>query len=439
MPSGYLTRIVDAELDELLPALPAISLEGPKAVGKTRTALERARTVHRLTDPQVVELARADRSRLVARDQDPPVLIDEWQRLPETWDLVREAVDDWAAPGYFLLTGSAAPPHRSSDGSEAEPAPVHSGAGRIPSVRMRPMTLAERRVGAATVSLMGLLSSDHPPVMGETDIRLDGYVAEILASGFPAIRELDGRAHRTQLDGYISRVIDRDFPDEVGQRVRNPATLRRWMTAYAAASSQTVAFETIREAASGRREGDRPARATTLSYRDALERLWLLDPIPAWLPTRNYFSRLGAAAKHQLADPALAARLLGVDADTLLEGRDAGPPIPRDGTLLGALFESLVTLNVRVYAQQAEAEVKHFRTHSGDHEVDLIVQRADEKVVAIEVKLAQTVADSDVRHLNWLAGKIGDNLLDRIVVTTGRAAYRRSDGVAVVPAALLGP
>jgi predicted AAA+ superfamily ATPase len=408
-----------------------------KAVGKTRTASERARTAHRLTDPQTVELVRADRSRLVARDLEPPVLIDEWQRLPESRDLVREAVDDGSPPGTFLLTGSAATP-AAVDAADA--APVHSGAGRIPRIRMRPLTLAERAVGEPTVSLAALLADgDRPEISGDTNVRLQDYVREILSSGFPAIRGLDGRALRLQLDSYIDRVIDRDFPAELGQQVRNPAALRRWLIAYAAASSQTVTFEKIRDAASGRRERDRPARETTIAYRVALERLWLLDPVAPWLPTRNYLARLGAAPKHQLADPALAARLLGVDAGALLEGRDVGPPIPRDGTLLGALFESLVTLDVRVYAQQAEATVKHLRTHRGDHEIDLIVQRADEKVVAIEVKLSETVGNDDVRQLNWLGGKIGDDLLDRVVISTGRAAFRRQDGIAVVPAALLGP
>lgn len=430
MANPYLTRIVDAELDELLPSLPAVAIEGPKAVGKTRTALERARTVYRLTEPQAIELAQAAPARLVAPEQEPPVLIDEWQRFPESWDLVREAVDAGAAAGSFLLTGSTVPADETS--------PVHSGAGRIPRLRMRPMALAERGTEEPTVSLAQMLAGATPRIEGETDIDLERYVEEIIASGFPGLRTFSGRALRVQLDGYLDRVIDRDFPDELGQQVRNPATLRRWMTAYAAASSQTLAFEKIRAAASGRSEGDGPTRKTTIAYRDALERLWLLDPVPAWLPTRNYLSRLGAAPRHQLADPALAARLLGLDAGALLAGREAGPPIPRDGTLLGALFESLVTLNLRVYAQQSEATVKHLRTHRGDHEVDVIVQRADERVVAIEVKLAQTIGDADVRHLNWLANEIGDDLLDRVVVSTGQHAYRRLDGVAVVPAALLG-
>jgi predicted AAA+ superfamily ATPase len=362
------------------------------------------------------------------------VLIDEWQRLPESWDLVRDAVDAGAPPGYFVLTGSAAE-RAPADGAAA----VHSGAGRIDRIRMRPMTLAERGVANPTVSLAALLTGNRPVIAGETDVRLEDYVEEILASGFPAIRELEGRAQRTRLDGYIERVIDRDFPDELGIAVRNPAALRRWMTAYAAASSQTVTFENIRDAASGRRDGDTPARKTAQSYRSALERLWLLDPVLAWLPTRNRLSELGQAPKHQLADPALAARLLGVDAGALLDGAEVAPLIPRDGTLLGALFESLVTLNVRVYAQQAEARVKHLRTHRGDHEVDLIVQLANDRIVAIEVKLAETIDGSDVRHLNWLAAEIGADLLDRVIITSGRNAYRRNDGVAVVPAALLGP
>ena len=132
-------------------------------------------------------------------------------------------------------------------------------------------------------------------------------------------------------------------------------------------------------------------------------------------------------------------RLLGVDADALLEGRDAGPVVPRDGTLLGALFESLVTLSVRTYAQAAEATVKHLRTASGEREIDLIIERADGRVIAIKVKLGRNVRDADTRHLRWLAEQIGDELIDAVIVTTGPEAYRRKEGIAVVPAALLGP
>ena len=209
------------------------------------------------------------------------------------------------------------------------------------------------------------------------------------------------------------------------------------MQAYAAATSTTASYEKIRDAATSDR-GEKPARATTQPYRDVLERLWILDPVPAWLPTRNRLARLALPPKHHLADPALAARLLDVDETTLLRVQPAGPAMTREGTLLGALFESLVTLCVRVYAQAAEARTAHLRTWSGDREIDLIVERG-RAILAIEVKLGQTPDERDVRHLRWLQNQLGDELTDAIVITTGQAAYRRPDGIAVIPAALLGP
>ena len=167
--------------------------------------------------------------------------------------------------------------------------------------------------------------------------------------------------------------------------------------------------------------------------------LWIVDPVPAWMPVCGVLTRLGGAPKHQLADPALAAHFLGVTTDRLLQASPALPVLPRDGTLLGALFESLVTLEVRVGAQAAEARVGHLRTNGGEREIDLIVERADGRVIAIEVRLTRTADDTDVRHLRWLASQLGDRLLDAVIVTTGPVAYRRQDGVAVVPAGLLGP
>ncbi len=421
----YHRRVVDDEIDELIAGLPALALEGAKGVGKTATASRRAGTARRLDERAQRSIAVADPARLL--DGTAPVLIDEWQHVPELWDLVRRAVDAGAPAGRFLLTGSASPA-----GLE-----THSGAARIVTVRMRPLALAERGGAAPTVSLGSLLSGQRPTVEGAGKTGLEGYVDEILGSGFPGLRALSARPLRAQLDAYLARVVDRDFP-ELGHQVRNPAALRRWMTAYAAATSTTASYEKIRDAATSG-QGEKPAKTTTIPYRDVLERLWILDPVPPWLPTRNHFARLSQPPKHQLADPALAARVLGVNAGALLEGGGAGPPFPRDGTLLGALFESLVTLSVRVYAQAAEATVKHLRTARGEREVDLIVERPDGRVVAIEVKLAHDVGDGDVQHLRWLERKIGADLLDSVVITTGAEAYRRRDGIAVVPAALLGP
>ena len=280
-----------------------------------------------------------------------------------------------------------------------------------------------------------LLSGRRPLVTGVSALTPLDYANEIVRFGFPAIRMLSGCLLRAQLDGYLDRIVERDF-SELGRGVRNRGGLRRWFAAYAAATSTTASYETIRDAASSG-EADKPAKSTTIPYRATLEQLWMIEEVPAWSPTRSRLRRLAASPVHQLADPALAARLLGTDVDGLIEGAGPGPHVPRNGTLLGALFQSLVTLSARVYAQANEARVSHLRTRAGEHEVDLIIERGDGRVVALEVKLSATVNDEDTRHLKWLADRIGDDLLDAAIITTGTEAYRRSDGIGVIPAGLL--
>lgn len=176
-----------------------------------------------------------------------------------------------------------------------------------------------------------------------------------------------------------------------------------------------------------------------LSYRRALESMWLLDPVPGWSPTRNRLARISNAPKHHLTDPALAARLLRIDSAGLLSGGGATPWVAREGSLLGSLFESLATLCVRVYAQAAEATVGHLRTRAGEHEIDLIIEGEGGRILGVEVKLARTVSDDDSRHLRWLRAQLPEDVADLVVLTTGPEAYRRPDGIAVVPLALLGP
>jgi len=294
----YTARVVDAELDDLMQDAAAIALDGPKGVGKTVTAARRATTVIELDDPLQRELASADLDPVLRRS--PPVLLDEWQRLPQTWDAVRRAVDRDDRPAQFLLTGSASP----------ESPETHSGAGRILRVRMHPMSLAERGLGPPTVSLRGLLAGTGAPLGGESAVSLADYTEEIVASGFPAIRRRSGRTRTAQLDGYLTRIVDREFSD-AGHNVRRPAILTQWMRAYAAATATVARLETIRDAATGD-VSDKPAKRSTQIYRDVLTRLWVLDPLPAWLPSANVIAELTQAPKHHLTDPALAARLLGV-------------------------------------------------------------------------------------------------------------------------------
>lgn len=208
---------------------------------------------------------------------------------------------------------------------------------------------------------------------GSTDMQLDHYVTEILTGWFPGMRNPSERIQRAAPDGYLARIIDTDLP-ESGVQIRRPGTLRRWLVAYAAAIATTTSYDEIRDAATPG-EGEKPAKTTAIAYRNALERLWILEPLEAWAPTNSHLNRVVLAPKHYLADPALAARLVGLGACALLLG-DSPEAGHRDG---------------------------------------------------------------DMKHLNWLKRRLGAQLLDSFVISTGQHAYRRADGIGVVPLALLGP
>ncbi|HQU26188.1 MAG TPA: DUF4143 domain-containing protein [Acidimicrobiales bacterium] len=222
-----------------------------------------------------------------------------------------------------------------------------------------------------------------------------------------------------------------------GLRVRHPERVLRWLRAYAAATGSATSLEKIRRAAMGE-EGTSPSRTAVAPYVELLSALRILDPLPAWLPSRNHMAALTVAPKHHLADPALAARREGVGSADLLRGGGPSPRGARDGSFMGALFESLVTLSVRTFAQRASARTYHLRTQGGRHEVDIVVE-GDHGVAALEVKLSPSVTDDDVTHLRWLRDALGEECADVAVVTTGPEAYRRRDGVAVIPLGLLVP
>lgn len=419
--NDYTRRTIDDELDALFQELPAIVLDGPKGVGKTTTALQRARTVRRLDRTSELAVVEADPD-IISTDE-KPVLIDEWQRWPEVFDVVRRLVDQDNSGGQYLMTGSAARQN------------THSGAGRITSLRMRPLCFSERNIERSTVSFAGLLSGNQERVGGKTSVGLSTYVDEIIRGGFPGMRHLGTRALQTQLDSYLERIVDHDL-EELGYTVRRPATVTSWLRAYAAATATTATWTSIQRAAT--RNDETPLqRKTTLGYTELLKGLRILDPLDPWTTSRNPFARLGAAEKHHLADPALAARLLNRTRDDLLIGDDGPIQIPNDGSLLGNLFESLVALSIRTFAQSADARCSHLRQHDGRHEIDFIVEYRG-KILAIEVKLNGSVDTDDVKHLGWLKKELGRDFLDGVVITTGAEAYRRQDGFAVVPLALLG-
>jgi predicted AAA+ superfamily ATPase len=241
------------------------------------------------------------------------------------------------------------------------------------------------------------------------------------------------------LASYLENLLTHEFEQE-GVHIRQPQTLRKWLTAFAAATSSTAGYNEILDAATAG-EGNKPAARTTIAYREALGRLWMIDELPAWLDGEDYYSRLKRTPKHFLADTAFAAHLLHITADKL-KGKPAHGLLEtkfdtKYGNILGRLFEALVFQSLMVYAAANGAELSYFHTQNGEREIDFILARASE-IIAIEVKLTPFAEDADVRHLAWLKNEMGERLADAIIVTTGPFAYRRPDGVACVPAALLG-
>ncbi|MDR0836744.1 MAG: DUF4143 domain-containing protein [Propionibacteriaceae bacterium] len=420
--SSYLSRLIERQLSELLSELPAIAIDGAKGVGKTSTAQRFAKSTFRLDDNRVAEAVQARPEEL--RDAAPPVLLDEWQRLPLVWDVVRRSVDDDRVAGRFILTGSAVPAQT----------PVHSGAGRIIRLRMRPLSLAERSLVEPTVSLAGLLGGQSE-VSGSTSFDLRGYVDEMLRSGFPGLRDGSWRAIRNALDSYVDNIVQRQFAEQ-GVSVRKPETLRAWLTAYAAATGGTANYTEILDAATAG-QPDKPSKDQTLVYRDALADSWLTDEVAPWLPVGSSLPTLTRSPKHFLADPAIAARLLDLSHESLLSGDTPEPLGPQQSTLLGRFFEALVGQSLQVYAAVNEAKLSHLRLKEGKREIDFVISRGRD-VVAVEVKLNPTVDGWDVRHLNWLAEKFATYHVTKILITPGPYAYTRSDGVHVIPAVLLG-
>lgn len=421
----YRERVIDLLLNSYLGEVQAVLLDGPKGVGKTATANQRAATIYSLDDPIQKQAVETDIS--LALSQPAPVLFDEWQRLPMIWDAVKREVSQIESiNGPYILTGSAYAPN----------VVTHSGAGRFLEIRMRPMTLPERGVCTPELSLGALIEGGQKISSTNSSMRLKDYVEEITASGFPGIRELAPRPRKAMLNSYITTLVNKDIK-EAGHNVRKPERLRSWLKSYAAATSTTTSWDKIRTGATPG-EAQTISKTTSAPYIETLESLRIIDSVPAWLPTNNHLLKVGQSPKHHLADPALAAILLGVTSAALLSGK---PEVSRkfeDPTLLGALFESLVVLNIRVFAQANDFDVFHLRTSEGRHEIDIILQSHGGDVIAIEVKLSPLIKDKDIEHLLWLKGILGEKLKEMIIVTTGETAYRRKDGVAVIPLAMIG-
>ena len=411
----YLERVADKELDEALATFGAVLMVGPKWCGKTWTAERRSASRIYLQDirqrEKYLEVAKVAPDLLL--EGDAPRLIDEWQTIPVLWDGVRFEVDQRKKKGQFILTGSAVP---------ADGVTMHTGTGRIARMVMRPMSLFESLESNGNVSLASLFARED--IKGSSELTFERLAFALVRGGWPAsVGEEETMALRHARE-YVAAVVDSDVSRVDGVE-KNPNRVRKLMTSIArnvsTAARKTTIMQDIVES------GETISDKTFNSYLNALRRLFIVEEQPAWNPSLRSRTALRTSLKYHFTDPSVVAVLLRASPKNLMQ----------DFKTFGLLFESLCIRDLRVYAQAMEGEVSYYHDENG-LEADAIIQLYDGRWAAIEVKMGnQEDIDKAAGNLKKLLEKIdhektGEPAFLMVLTATG-FAYRREDGVYVVP------
>jgi predicted AAA+ superfamily ATPase len=404
----YLPRLVDPLLDALLLELPALFLTGPRATGKTTTALRRGASIVRLDREAEAVAFRADPDAAL-RGLAEPVILDEWQAVPGVLGAVKRSVDARPDAGRYIVTGSV---RGDLDGA------LWPGTGRLTRVAMYGMTVGEleRRNGAPFLDRVAAGDALAPPSI-LPDLR--GYVEYALRGGFPdaAIR-LSQPTRRRWLDGYVEHLLTRDAEQVDGGR--DPVRLRRYLEAFAANTAGIVDDQTLLQAAVINRK-------TALAYERLLANLVVVEAVPAW--TTNRLKRLVLSPKRYVIDPALAGAVLGVDVDDVI----------RNGDLLGRLLDTFVVAQLRAQLDVSSGRPRlyHLRQQQGRLEVDVLAELGGGKLVAIEVKADAAPRPESARHLATLRDRYPGEFIAGIVLHTGPRSYTLGERLVAAPIASL--
>lgn len=408
--SGYLPRIVDHELASAMEDHPAILIVGPRASGKTTTALRKVATVVHLDRPAEAAVFEADADSALARLEEP-VLLDEWQAVPEVLGAVKRAVDNDRRPGRFVLTSSV----RADLESETWP-------GTGPLVRLPMYVLNQRELHSyvvvpnpidviATGAAESLVVDGPAPTLPE-------YVEMALRGGFPeAAIALEGRGRQRWLASYVEQLITRDAAERFS---RDPAKLQRYFEVLALNSAGIVSNATIYQSAN-------VDRKTAEAYDRLLCDLFVLDLVPPWFTNR--LTRLTKSPKRYLSDPSLIGAALRVDLDGVL----------RDGDRLGRVLDTFVAAQLRpeLAASGRQPRMFHVRDKGGRNEVDLVVEFGGGTVIGVEVKATAAPGRGDGKHLEWMRDQLGDRFLAGVVLHTGPSTFTLADRITALPIAAL--
>lgn len=416
---AYKKRIADKLLEYRLEEVGSVVIEGPKWCGKTTTAEQQAKSVLYMADPdkQNEYLEMADLHIKMLLKGDAPRLIDEWQIVPQIWDAIRFEVDHRRKEGQFILTGSAVP--TSTERIH------HTGTGRFAWITMRPMSLWESENSTGDISLEQLFKS-HRDIEGYNKLKLEDIAFLVCRGGWPSALGKNPRAALRQAYDYYDAVVKSDI-SRVDEISRSSERTKLLLRSYARSQGGQVSISAIRQ---DMRDNDDETLAdkTVQNYIGALKKIFVIEDMPAWNPNLRSKTAIRAAETRYFVDPSIAVASLGLGPDDLMN----------DLETFGLLFETLCVRDLRVYADSIDGSVYHYRDKNG-LECDAVLHLRNGSYGLIEIKLGGTQAiEKGVSTLTSLAAKIDTTKMKApsflmVLTAVGDYAYRRKDGVYVVP------
>ncbi len=421
---GYRKRIADDILQKKLESKGAVLIEGPKSCGKTTTAEMKASSIIYINDPKHFEqniiLSEIDPEALLAGDS--PRLIDEWQLAPKLWDAVRFSVDHRRKFGLYILTGSSVP----ADTDQIH----HTGTGRFSWMKMRPMSLFESGESTGDVSLADLFSNPQCTVRGNSSLSLDDVAFLICRGGWPLALDVQRDVALRQALDYVDAIIEEDISKVDGIK-KNSSLVRRLMKSLARNQGAQVTIETLVDDIGGN-ELMESSRNTLSSYIAALKKIFVIEDMEAWNPNLRSKTAIRTSDTRYFIDPSIATASLRLGPGDLISNLET----------MGFLFETLAVRDLRVYAEAFDADVYHYRDKTG-LECDAVIHCRNGKYGLVEIKLGgMGNIENGAGSLKKLASRIDTEKMNApsflmVLTAVGNMAYRRPDGVIVVPVGAL--
>ena len=413
----YYPRIIDNLLKKKLRTSGAVLLKGPKWCGKSTSASQIANSIIYMQDPstreQNIALAKAWPKKFL--DREAPLLIDEWQTIPFIWDAIRFEIDQRSSFGQFILTGSSSPLETTDI--------IHSGLGRISTLAMRPMSLYESQDSGGEYSIKDLFDGVYPSgAISKLDVLDYAYLA--CRGGFPSVLELGKEDSLEIAKNYFDSLINQDFMLNAKQE-RNTRKFRLTLRSYARNIGTSCPMATILKDVNG--ENSPISDTTVSSYLKYLNDIFVIDELSAWSPSLRSKTAIRTSPKRYFADPSIAAAALDVSPDDLIN----------DFKTFGFVFEAMAIRDLKIYAEVNGAHLFHYRDKN-DFEVDAIIHFGNGKWAAIEIKLYDDDAiEKSCKNLIKFKDNVNNQKMGEptflMVLTGTKNAYRREDGVFVVP------